>query len=81
MRPYFLVAYNLLRLRIQQFRARGISIPRPSRCWAGTRRSWSGLPAGSGWGAGCIVKGQIPAGSPVTMSRELNIRPIQKGNT
>ena len=32
-------------------------------------------------GAGCVVKGNIPAGSLVTMSRELNIRPIQKENT
>lgn len=29
-------------------------------------------------GAGCIVKGEIPDGSLVTMSRELNIRPIRK---
>lgn len=29
-------------------------------------------------GAGCIVKGNIPAGSLVTQSRELQIRPIQE---
>ena len=29
-------------------------------------------------GAGCVVKGQIPDGSLVTMSRELTIRPIRK---
>lgn len=28
-------------------------------------------------GAGCVVKGSIPAGSLVTQSRELNIRPIR----
>lgn len=28
-------------------------------------------------GAGCVVKGEIPAGSLVTMSRELEIRPIR----
>ena len=28
-------------------------------------------------GAGCVVKGNIPAGSLVTMSRELNIRPLE----
>lgn len=29
-------------------------------------------------GAGCVVKGEIPAGSLVTMSRELKIRPIRR---
>jgi acetyltransferase-like isoleucine patch superfamily enzyme len=29
-------------------------------------------------GAGCVVKGQIPSGSVVTMNRTLNIRPIRK---
>lgn len=29
-------------------------------------------------GAGCVVKGEIPAGSLVTSSRELIIRPIRK---
>ena len=31
-------------------------------------------------GAGCIVKGEIPDGSLVTMSRELNIQPIRREN-